>query len=34
METMVEWNAGGGNLNKEVKWRPVVHEVITDLKIC
>ena len=22
METMVEWNAGGGSLNKEVKWRP------------
>ena len=21
METMVEWNAGGGSLNKEVKWR-------------
>ena len=21
METMVEWNAGGGSLNKEVEWR-------------
>ena len=21
METMVEWKAGGGSLNKEVKWR-------------
>ena len=21
METMVEWNAGGGSLNKEVTWR-------------
>ena len=21
METMVQWNAGGGSLNKEVEWR-------------
>ena len=21
METIVWWNAGGGNLNKEVEWR-------------
>ena len=21
METLVEWNAGGGSLNKEVEWR-------------
>ena len=21
METIVQWNAGGGSLNKEVKWR-------------
>ena len=21
METMVEWNAGGGSLNQEVEWR-------------
>ena len=22
METMVEWNAEGGSLSKEVEWRP------------
>ena len=21
METMVDWNTGGGSLNKEVEWR-------------
>ena len=21
MKTMVDWNAGGGSLNKEVEWR-------------
>ena len=21
MDTMVDWNAGGGSLNKEVEWR-------------
>ena len=26
METMVEWNAGGGSLNKEVKWRQWLSE--------